>query len=105
VQRAGESRRGALGPAGLGSLQPVVQAHLRVAPGRIPAGIPDAKGAPIAVNLQYVRLPAPDPTVQDATWEGAGWIARPHIQNWLDCIKSRETPNADVEIKNRSFNP
>ncbi|MBN3863073.1 TIGR02099 family protein [Pseudomonas frederiksbergensis] len=26
-------------------------------------GIPDAKGAPIAVNLQYVRLPAPDPTV------------------------------------------
>ncbi|WP_426202543.1 YhdP family protein [Pseudomonas sp. TWP3-1] len=26
--------------------------------------IPDAKAAPIAVNLQYVRLPAPDPTVQ-----------------------------------------
>ena len=26
-------------------------------------GIPDAKAAPIAVNLQYVRLPAPDPTV------------------------------------------
>ncbi|WP_339527044.1 YhdP family protein [Pseudomonas sp. EL_65y_Pfl2_R96] len=25
-------------------------------------GIPDAKAAPIAVNLQYVRLPAPDPT-------------------------------------------
>ncbi|EJM84705.1 YhdP family protein [Pseudomonas sp. GM60] len=27
------------------------------------AGIPDAKAAPIAINLQYVRLPAPDPTV------------------------------------------
>ncbi|WP_460140278.1 YhdP family protein [Pseudomonas sp. S2_E01] len=27
-------------------------------------GIPDAKAAPIAVNLQSVRLPAPDPTVQ-----------------------------------------
>ncbi|WP_460154098.1 YhdP family protein [Pseudomonas sp. S2_B07] len=26
-------------------------------------GVPDAKGAPIAVNLQYVRLPAPDPKV------------------------------------------
>lgn len=26
-------------------------------------GIPDAKAVPIAVNLQYVRLPAPDPTV------------------------------------------
>ncbi|SEE04851.1 YhdP family protein [Pseudomonas migulae] len=27
------------------------------------AAIPDAKAAPIAINLQYVRLPAPDPTV------------------------------------------
>ncbi|MBU6958118.1 TIGR02099 family protein [Pseudomonas sp. CVAP len=27
-------------------------------------GIPDAKSAPIAINLQYVRLPAPDPKVQ-----------------------------------------
>ncbi|QJI33825.1 YhdP family protein [Pseudomonas sp. ADAK13] len=27
-------------------------------------GLPDAKGAPIAVNLQYVKLPAVDPTVQ-----------------------------------------
>ncbi|SEM30296.1 TIGR02099 family protein [Pseudomonas sp. ok272] len=27
-------------------------------------GLPDAKAAPIAVNLQYVRLPAPDPAVQ-----------------------------------------
>ena len=36
-------------------------------------------------------------------WEGDGWIARPHIQNWLDCIKSRELPNADVEIGHRSI--
>jgi len=27
-------------------------------------GLPDAKGAPIAVNLQYVKLPAVDPSVQ-----------------------------------------
>jgi uncharacterized protein (TIGR02099 family) len=27
-------------------------------------GLPDAKGAPIAVKLQYVKLPAVDPTVQ-----------------------------------------
>lgn len=26
--------------------------------------LPDAKGAPIAINLQYVKLPAVDPTVQ-----------------------------------------
>jgi predicted dehydrogenase len=45
---------------------------------------------------------APDPEVQ-AKWEGDGWIARPHIQNWLDCIKSRKLPNADVEIGHRSI--
>jgi len=44
---------------------------------------------------------APGAAVQDK-WEGDGWIARPHIQNWLDCIKSRERPNADVEIGHRS---
>ena len=36
-------------------------------------------------------------------WEGPGWISRPHIQNWLDCIKTREKPNADVEIGHRSI--
>jgi predicted dehydrogenase len=45
---------------------------------------------------------APDPAVAEK-WEGEGWIARPHIQNWLDCIKSRELPNADVEIGHRSI--
>jgi hypothetical protein len=45
---------------------------------------------------------APDPAVGEK-WEGDGWIARPHIQNWLDCIKSRERPNADVEIGHRSI--
>ncbi len=44
---------------------------------------------------------APPPGVQ-GKWEGEGWIARPHIQNWLDCIRSRELPNADVEIGHRS---
>ncbi len=44
---------------------------------------------------------APPPEVQ-GKWEGAGWIARPHLQNWLDCIRSRELPNADVEIGHRS---
>jgi predicted dehydrogenase len=30
------------------------------------------------------------------------WQARWHMQNWLDCIKSRELPVADVEIGHRS---
>lgn len=45
---------------------------------------------------------APPAAVQDK-WEGDGWIARPHIQNWLDCIKTRKLPNADVEIGHRSI--
>ena len=44
---------------------------------------------------------APPPEVQHA-WEGEGWIARPHLQNWLDCLASRELPAADVEIGHRS---
>lgn len=30
------------------------------------------------------------------------WQARWHLQNWLDCIRSREVPVADVEIGQRS---
>lgn len=37
-----------------------------------------------------------------ARWDGVGHVARPHLQNWLDCIRSRETPNASVEIGQRS---
>lgn len=36
-------------------------------------------------------------------WEGADWVSRPHMQNWIDCIKSRKLPNADVEIGHRSI--
>jgi predicted dehydrogenase len=35
-------------------------------------------------------------------WDGPGWIAKGHLQNWLDCIRSRNKPNADVEIGHRS---
>ncbi|MFH1921057.1 MAG: Gfo/Idh/MocA family oxidoreductase [Planctomycetota bacterium] len=44
----------------------------------------------------------PEPATAEI-WEGPGWIARPHIQNWLDSIKTREKPNADVEIGHRSI--
>lgn len=43
----------------------------------------------------------PDPALA-AKWEGDGWIARGHVENWLDCIKSRQRPNADVEIGHRT---
>ena len=34
--------------------------------------------------------------------ETALWQARWHLQNWLDCIKTRQRPVADVEIGHRS---
>ena len=45
----------------------------------------------------------PDPAVA-ALWRGKGIVARPHLQNWLDCIKTRETPIADVEAGHRAVN-
>ena len=30
------------------------------------------------------------------------WQARWHMQNWLDCIRTRKMPVADVEIGHRS---
>ena len=48
-------------------------------------------------------VPNPPSPAKAEAWEGAGWIARPHIQDWLDCIKTREKPNADVEIGHRSI--
>jgi hypothetical protein len=43
----------------------------------------------------------PDPKLAER-WRGPGWVARPHIENWLDCIKSRQRPNAPVEVGHRT---
>lgn len=37
-----------------------------------------------------------------ALWEGAGHVARPHLENWLECIRTRKTPNAPVEAGHRT---
>ncbi len=54
-----------------------------------------------ATPAELVKDP-PDPQKAEI-WEGPGWQAKYHIQNWLDCIKSREKPVADVEIGHRSI--
>ncbi len=64
------------------------------------------KGTLAMSRNQYVANPkglltAPDPTEQ-AKWQGAGHVARPHIQNWFDCIKSRKQPVAPVEVGHRT---
>jgi len=45
-----------------------------------------------------------DVAAEEKEWsdETALWQARAHLQNWLDCIRSRERPVADVEIGHRS---
>lgn len=46
----------------------------------------------------------PDPELAKK-WNGVlggDSIARGHVRNWFDCIKSRQKPNADVEIGHRS---
>ncbi len=43
----------------------------------------------------------PDPRLA-AKWEGDGWVAKGHVDNWFDCIRTRERPNADVEIGHRT---
>jgi hypothetical protein len=45
---------------------------------------------------------APDRSVLEK-WSGGGeHVARPHIQNWLDCIKTRGVPNSTVESGHRT---
>lgn len=54
-----------------------------------------------ATNPTDFATDAPGPAVRQK-WEGPGWTAAPHLANWLECIKTREEPNADVEIGHRS---
>ena len=36
--------------------------------------------------------------------KSSGGAAEPHLQNWLDCIKTRQKPIADVEAGHRAVN-
>lgn len=35
-------------------------------------------------------------------WKSSGHVARPHLENWLDCIRNRKTPNAPVGVGHRT---
>ena len=64
-----------------------------------------AKGN-LEINRNVLRA-NPDTLIADAPEpdppEGPTWIARPHIENFFDCVVSRKTPNADVEVGHRSI--
>jgi len=86
-----------------------IQVDYELPGGPVGGGIFTGTEAKIEINRNkfttnpkdFVKDP-PDPA-EAQSWEGPGWIARPHIQNWLDCIKTREKPHADVEIGHRSI--
>ena len=50
--------------------------------------------------LSHVDVAAEEVAWSDQT---ALWQAGQHLQNWLDCIRSRDIPVADVEIGHRSI--
>ena len=52
----------------------------------------------LRANPESLIADAPEPDED----EGPTWIARPHIENFFDCMVSRELPAADVEIGHRS---
>jgi len=55
-------------------------------------------------EIAAVILDAVDLVEEERKWsdQTALWQAQEHLQNWLDCIKSRKRPVADVEIGHRS---
>ncbi len=57
------------------------------------------------VEIRDQLLKEVDVAGEEAKWsdDAALWQARWHLQNWLDCIKTRERPVADVEIGHRSI--
>ena len=42
------------------------------------------------------------PTEEVQKWNSGQWQAKYHMQEWLDCLRTRKTPSADVEIGHRS---
>ncbi|QDU92412.1 Gfo/Idh/MocA family protein [Lignipirellula cremea] len=44
----------------------------------------------------------PDPSLT-GRWSGSGHVARPHLENWLDCIRTRQIPHAPVEAGHRTI--
>jgi predicted dehydrogenase len=62
----------------------------------------------IEITRNDFRTDPPDmikelpPAEEIEKWKRAQWQAKYHMQDWLDCMRSRKTPLADVEIGHRS---
>ncbi len=47
-------------------------------------------------------LLAPPDAAEQGRWAGSGHVARPHIENWLECIRSRQVTHAPIEGGHRT---
>lgn len=99
------------GPSGKVSMRYAdgIQVDYELEPGPMGGGVFTGEKAKIEINRnKFVTNPPdfvdhPPEPAEAEKWEGPGWIAKPHLQNWLDSMRSRELPNADVEIGHRSI--
>ena len=57
------------------------------------------------IDVQATLKKKIDVAEEERKWSDdlALWQARWHMQNWLDCIRTREKPVADVEIGHRGL--
>ena len=85
-----------------------VEVHFDLEYGKAPMGgaIFRCEGGSLEINRNNLKAnpisiiddaPEPDPP------EGPTWIARPHIENFFDCMATRNRPHADVEIGHRGI--
>src|SRR5262249_6931292 len=56
----------------------------------------------VLVDARSWRIEDPDGNVKPFESAPVSGSTAPHIQNFLDCVKSREKPNADIEIGHTS---
>ena len=88
-----------------------VQVNLELTRGPHGGGIFTGEKGKIEINRnKFTTNPKdliknPPPESEAAKWsdEVALWQAKYHMENWLQCIKSRQVPVADVEIGHRSI--
>jgi predicted dehydrogenase len=56
-----------------------------------------------SINPADLATDPPDPQLA-VKWQGSGGasMARPHVENWLACVRSRQQPAAPVEVGHRT---
>lgn len=91
-----------------------VAVHLSLEKGPMGGGVFIGERGKLEINRNKVVSNPPeiaatilaevDAEEEERAWSDATalWQARHHLQNWLDCIRSRARPVADVEIGHRS---